>query len=47
MFFTILGDLKRDKCLLTNELFTINPYESIKIGFLAIEVYDDTLSENS
>ena len=30
-----------------SELFTINPYESIKNSFLAIEAYDDTLSENS
>lgn len=45
---TILGDLKEINVYEPNsELFTINPYESIKNSFLAIEAYDDTLSENS
>ena len=42
---TILGDLKEINVYEPNsELFTINPYESIKYSFLAIEAYDDTLS---
>lgn len=45
---TILGDLKEINVYEPNsELFTINPYESIKNSFLAIEAYDDALSENS
>lgn len=45
---TILGDLKEINIYEPNsELFTINPYESIKNSFLAIEAYDDNLSENS